>query len=106
MQKTLNIATILFTLAVTIGVLFHDMHIDKATTVALTVPAALASYGIAHMIGGSEHTHVERVSFAHQSSIYHSSLPKVTPRDKNNMYIKVKQSLANSGDSPILWPSV
>jgi len=105
MQKTLNIATILFTLAVTGGVLLHDMKIDKMTTVAFALPAVLATYGAAHMVGGSEHTHVERVSFSNQSRVFHSSLPKVTPRDNENRYVQPKKSVL-SGDSTSLWPSV
>ncbi|MDB5163240.1 MAG: hypothetical protein JWN28_848 [Candidatus Saccharibacteria bacterium] len=107
MQKTINLATIFFTLAVTAGVLFHDMHLDKATTVAFALPAVLATYGAAHLVGGSEHIHVERVAFSNQSSVYHSSLPKVTPRDNENRYIQGKKSYTSgdNGDTQ-LWPSV
>jgi hypothetical protein len=107
MQKIFNLAPIVFILAVTTGVLVHDMHIDKATTVAFALPAVLASYGAAHLIGGGDHIHVERVSFSHQSSIYHSSLPKIMPRDKNSLYMQAKKSYSLSGDdAPQLWPSV
>ncbi len=107
MQKVTNIAPIIFIIAVVTGVLVHDMRIDKATTVAFALPAMLATYGAAHMIGGGEHIHVERVSFSNQSRVFHSSLPKVTPRDNENRYIQAKKSFANGGnDNTQLWPSV
>jgi hypothetical protein len=107
MQKTINLAPIVFTIAVAAGVLLHDMHIDKATAAAFALPAMLATYGAAHMIGGSDHIHVERVSFSNQSSIYHSSLPKVTPRDNSDRYIQPKKSYASGGnDNTQLWPSI
>lgn len=105
MQKTINLAPIVFTIAVTAGVLFHDMHLDKVTAVAIALPAALATYGAAHMVSGSEHTHVERVSFSNQSRVFHSSLPKIAPRDNEDRYIQPKKASA-SGDNTSLWPSV
>ena len=105
MQKTLNIATIVFTLVVTAGVLLHDMKIDKMTTVAFALPAMVATYGAVHMIGGNEHTHVERVSFSNQSRVFHSTLPKVIPRDNEHTYSESKKTTFH-GDNTSLWPSV
>jgi hypothetical protein len=106
MQKTFNLAPIVFTIAVATGVLLHDVHLDKVATVAFAVPAALATYGAAHMVsGGNEHIHVERVSFSNQSRVFHSTLPKVTPRDNENRYIQPKKTIIG-GDSTSLWPSV
>ena len=107
MQKTINLAPIIFILAVSAGILVHDMRIDKATVVAFALPAVLASYGAAHLVGGSEHIHVERVAFSNQSRVFHSSLPKVTPRDNEDRYIQAKKSLTSGGnDNTGLWPSV
>lgn len=107
MQKTINLAPIIFIIAVTAGVLLHDMRIDKVATVAFALPAVLATYGAAHLVGGSEHTHVERVSFSNQSNIFHSSLPKVTPRDNEHHYIQAKKSYGTGGNGDThLWPSV
>ena len=105
MQKKINIATIAFTITVTAGVLFHDMHLDKVTTVAFALPAVLATYGAAHLISGSEHTHVERVSFSNESRVFHSTLPKIAPRDNENRYIQPKKASVG-GDSTSLWPSI
>ena len=107
MQKTLNLAPIVFIIAITLGVLVHDMRIDKMTAVAFALPAVLASYGAAHLVGGSEHIHVERVAFSNQSRVFHSSLPKVTPRDNEDRYIQAKKTFGHGGnDSAGLWPSV
>ena len=105
MQKTINFAPIIFTIAVVTGVLLHDMRIDKAATVALAVPAVLATYGAAHMISGSEHVHVERIAFANQSKVFHSTLPKIATRDNEHQYIQPKKSCAGA-DHVSLWPSV
>ena len=106
MQKTINLAPIIFIAAVVTGVLVHDMRIDKATTVALALPAVLATYGAAHFVGGGEHIHVKRVAFSNQSSVFHSTLPKVTPRDNDRHYVQPKKSVATGGNQASLWPSV
>lgn len=107
MRNTINLAPIVFIIAIATGVLVHDMRIDKATTVALAMPAVLATYGVAHFVGGSEHIHVERVAFSNQSRIFHSSLPKITPRDDIRSYVQTKkpQTISGSGQNS-LWPSV
>jgi hypothetical protein len=105
MQKTINLAPIIFILAVVTGVLLHDMRLDKAATVALALPAVLATYTATHMISGSEHVHVERVAFSNQSRVFHSTLPKITPRNNENNYIQPKK-LSASGTNTSLWPSV
>lgn len=108
MQKIINInlAPIIFTIAVTGGIVAHDMRLDNVATVAFALPAVLATYGAAHLVGGSEHIHVERVSFSNQSNIYHSSLPKVSPRDNEHRYIQAKKSYVAGGNNDQLWPSV
>jgi len=107
MQKTINFAPILFTIAVATGVLLHDVHLDKVTSAAFMVPATLATYGAAHMLsGGIDHVHVERVAFSNQSRVFHSTLPKIAPRDDYTKYIQPKKELAGGNDSNSLWPSV
>lgn len=108
-QKTINLAPIVLVFTMTVGVLFHDMHIDKATAVAFALPAALATYGAAHLLGGGgEHVHVERASFANQGSVFHSGLPKITPRDNSDRYSQAKKDPMSGGDgnNGQLWPSV
>lgn len=92
----------------TVGILSHEMHIDRATTVAVALPAAAAAAGV---IGASEkiisqnyHTHVERASIPKFSS----SLPNVQPpRDDDRRYVQSKKLLfLGGGDTASLWPSI
>ena len=107
-KNTVNVAPIIFVLAIVSGVLVHDLRIDKATSVALALPAMLATYGAAHFIsGGGEHIHVERVAFSNQSSVFHSNLPKITPRDELRNYIQSKKSHTSGGNGQgSTWPSI
>lgn len=92
----------------TVGILSHEMHIDRATTVAVALPAAAAAAGV---VGASEkiisqnyHTHVERASIPKFSS----SLPNVQPpRDDDRRYVQSKKLLfLGGGDTASLWPSI
>lgn len=107
-KNTINVAPILFVLAIVTGVLVHDLRIDKATSVAMALPAMLATYGAAHFIsGGGEHIHVERVAFSNQSSIFHSNLPKIPPRDEFRGYVQAKKPFLTGGNgSGSIWPSI
>ena len=92
----------------TIGVLSHDMHLDKATAVAVALPAVIASTGaLEKVITPSYHTHVETVSIPRTSS-YHSSMPNIQPpRDDSRRYIQNKKLLFIGGSDTIgLWPSI
>lgn len=92
------------------GVLVHDMKIDKAAHMALTLPALVASGGaLAASVAKMDHVHVERASAPRMANIFHSSLPKVNPpRDDDKRYSQSKKSLSMSGgnDQSMLWPSV
>ena len=108
MLPILNPTPILFTFAVMFGVLVHDMHIDKATTVAFAPPAYSGSTAAAnvadHIISKSEHTHVERASVGAFSSTLPKSQP---PRENDRRYIQNhKQSAGGTTDPTFIWPSV
>lgn len=98
---------IITTLVTLVGLLMHDMHIDKATLVAVAVPAATVSTAAAleKAITPSYHTHVERVSF---DPSFRSSLPKMQPpRDDDRRYVQNKKLLfMGGGDTVSIWPSV
>ncbi|OGL22553.1 hypothetical protein A2707_04520 [Candidatus Saccharibacteria bacterium RIFCSPHIGHO2_01_FULL_45_15] len=71
-------------LSTTLGVLIHDTKIDKATTVALSVPVLAASVdmGMTHFkLGGEAHTHVERVSLSNAVRDLQPGTPRIQPRD-------------------------
>lgn len=77
----LNPLAIFLSLSTLLGVIVHDTRIDKAASVALALPAALASYdGSAKLVHASDfHTHVERISFAQAAHIFSVS-PSLQPR--------------------------
>jgi len=109
MLATLKQAPIIFTLFTAAGVLMHDMHIDKAATLAVTLPAVIATAGAAeHLLASSQHTHSETTSFPRFSAAYRSSLPTVKPpRDDERHHIQDKKlQYTSGGDAVSLWPSV
>ena len=110
MSYIINSSLIVFIAAVLLGVLVHDLNLDKATKLAFAPPAAVAFTGAANaVVARSEHTHVERGSAVKTTNLYNSSLPKVNPpRDDDKRYIQSKKHLFVSGgnDRSALWPSV
>ncbi len=91
------------------GILVHDMHLDRMATVAIGVPAALATYGLVdNLLKKSDHTHVERAAFAkHTVTSMRANLPKVQPRDDDRRYIQSKKVfMTGGGELYSLWPSV
>lgn len=111
---------VIVTMLTTAGILMHDMHIDKATTVAIAVPviaASTAAASTATATGGEYekvitqnfHTHVERYEAPKLSSSYRSSLPNMQPpRDDDRKYIQNKKLMfVGGGDTTTsLWPSI
>ncbi len=109
MLKFIKPAPIVFTALTLMGVLVHDMHIDKATTVAISLPAVAASSGaLEKAITPSYHTHVERVSIPRVSTSFRSSLPNIQPpRDDDRRYVQNKKLMyMGGGDAVTIWPSV
>ena len=45
MLKLIKPAPVILTVLTLVGILMHDMHIDKATMVAVSLPAIAASSG-------------------------------------------------------------
>ena len=101
---------ILFTFATVFGVLVHDMHIDRATTAAVALPAILATAGAADfLLKSNQHTHVERAEIGkNQLTMQRSALPKAQPpRDDDKRYVQPKKLAYSGGDSQSgIWPSV
>lgn len=90
------------------GILMHDMHIDKATTIAVAPLVALATTGAYEkVISQNFHTHVERVSLPKLNAV-RSSLPNMAPpRDDDRRYVQNKKLMyMGGGDTVTLWPSV
>ena len=96
---------ILIILVTTFGIVMHDMHLDKAATAAISLPAYTASTGaLEKTLTPNYHIHVERAEIPRFSS----SLPNIQPpRDDGRKYIQNKKLLfSGGGDTVSLWPSV
>ena len=105
MKQLAKTAPILLSLATMFGILVHDMHIDRAATVAIALPAVIAAGGAAAMLASSDHTHVERGSLARAGGS--SSMPNAQPpRDDTRKYVQNKKLNFISGDQNYIWPSV
>jgi len=104
-----KLAPLAITLMTTLGILSHEMHIDRAATVAVTVSVAAVSVGaLEKIISQNYHTHVERASLPKVSTSFRSSLPNIQPpRDDDRRYIQNKKLMyMGGGDAVSLWPSV
>jgi len=107
MSATTTPLLISLTLATAFGVLIHDTQIDKATTVALAAPIAMASFAIADLSSKSnDHVHVERASAANHLSALRGTIAKTPPRDDDRKYIQSKKIVFGGGNGSSLWPSV
>lgn len=96
----------------TLGILSHEMHIDRATTIAVAPSSIASSSGAAayeKVITQNYHTHVERASLPKiNTSGFRSTLPNIQPpRDDDRRYVQNKKLLyMGGGDAMSLWPSV
>lgn len=109
MLKITKPATVTLTFLTLAGLLMHDMHIDRATTVAIAMPTAAATTGAYEkVISPNYHTHVERASIPRVNTQFRSNLPNMQPpRDDDRRYIQNKKLLyLGGGDALTLWPSV
>ena len=107
MQLFVHPLAIAFTLATTAGVVMHDTQLDRATTVALALPAAAAiTYaGVDNAIkSGDAHVHVERAEAPKQN--IRAATPRLQPRDDDRRYLLNKKVYFGGADTSGLWPSV
>lgn len=105
----INPLPLIFTITATFGVLVHDTQIDRATTVALTVPTAFASFVAidSALKSGEQHVHVERVSMPQHLAALRSNLPRTISRDDDERrHINEKSIQYRSGGGSYLWPSI
>lgn len=105
-EKIINPAAILIALVTTAGVIIHDTQVDRATTMALTLPSLLASYAVVDLAVKSSdpHTHVERISGPKHHHL-RATVPRVVPRDDDKRHIATKK-VGLAHDDLALWPSV
>jgi hypothetical protein len=105
---TINPLPLLFTITATFGVLVHDTQIDRATTVALALPTAFATFAAVDsaMKSSEQHVHVERVSMPSHLANLRMSIPRMQPRDDDRRYVQSKKLAFGSMDSGYIWPSI
>lgn len=105
----INPAPIVLTIATLCGVMVHDMHIDKATALAASIPALAASADMVDKyLNGSYHTHVERASFPRSYVTFRSTLPQAQPgrdNDRRHYVQNKKTNLGFGSDHGYMWPS-
>src|SRR5690606_21970442 len=112
MKTIIQPLPIIITLITAAGILMHEMHIDRASTVAVTAAAAVAGVATVaaseSLISNNYHTHVDRASMPRINGAFRSSLPNIQPpRDDDRKYIQSKKLLfMGGGDAATLWPSV
>jgi hypothetical protein len=104
---TINPIPLVFTFLATFGVLVHDTQIDRATTVALALPTAFATFAAVDSVvkSGENHVHVEKVSMSNNLASLRMSIPRIQPRDEDRRYVQSKKIAFGSMDSGYIWPS-
>ena len=109
-RSIINPIALLFTLTTAFGVVIHDTQMDKAATVALTLPAlTLILYAAvdAGVKSSDPHVHVERASAPGHINTLRAMTPRLQPREDDRRHIHTKKLLYSAGgDSVSLWPSV
>lgn len=107
LQTTFNSLIVSFTLATSFGVLVHDTKLDRAATLALTVPSMVALAAIDGSTKFSDaHVHVERASAPKNASELRSNTPRLNPRDDEHPMAQMKKLTFGDNDSTSLWPSI
>jgi hypothetical protein len=99
--------TLLLTLTTSFGVLVHDTQVDRATTTALALPVAFATFGAADAAikFGDAHTHVEKVNVAKTLQELRSGQPRIQVRnDDEKKFVFNKKFAFDSGGSQYNWP--
>jgi hypothetical protein len=80
---------------------------DRATSTALALPIAFATFGAAEAIKLNDpHVHTERVTVANTIEQLRSGQPKLQTRDdKDRQYVSVKKYISGGIGSEYHWPS-
>lgn len=103
----INPLPLIFTIATGFGVVVHDMQIDRATTVALALPSALATFAVVDSLSKSgEHVHVERATTANHLAALQAAVPRMQPRDDDRRYVQAKKVYFGGGERSYIWPSI
>lgn len=82
---TIQRAAIILAILTTLGILVHDTKFDKALSVFIAVPAALALTGIPKLASDG-HNHIERVSIGNAVRDLQNGMPRIQPRNDHKKY--------------------
>lgn len=86
-HPTVQNTAITLALITACGILVHDTRVDKAVSLVIAVPAALASVsGVIPRLAGDGHNHIERVSLANAVRDLHNGTPRIQPREDYKKY--------------------
>lgn len=88
----INSFAIAISLSTATGVFMHDTKLDKAMT-TLSLPPAIAdtSASASKVLGGTPHTHTERVSFSQAVHDLKTQNPRVQPRSDDKKHLLQKR---------------
>ncbi len=109
MTLTRHFVPIIMSSATLLGLLFHDMHLDRAATVALGIPViattiAGTAAADAMLKKSNPHTHVHSVEAPKRTSV--RVMPNLQPpRDEDKKTTVKKVTLHFGADNGIIWPS-
>ena len=85
LTSTIQRTAIILAILTTLGILVHDTKFDKALSVFIAVPAALALVGVPKLASDG-HNHIERVSLSNAVRDLHNGTPRIQPRDDHKKY--------------------
>lgn len=108
MTHFFSIGALVMSTTTLFGLLFHDMHLDKATSIALGVPTIAVAGTVAAdalLKKSNPHVHVHSTEAPRKHSI--RSMPTLqNPRDENRKQTPRRAHLHFGADNGIIWPSV
>jgi hypothetical protein len=100
---TIEQSIISLALGIAASIFVHDMHIDKATVVAMTPPQLSAHLESSVKLGGHLHTHAERGSIAQAVKDVNNANSHLHARFRERKHLKGKHlSRGNVATPPAL----
>ena len=109
MTPLVNITAILMSSTTLFGLLFHDMHLDRAAGVALGIPVVattIAGTAAADALlkKAHAHTHVHSIEAPQRHAV--RNMPNMqAPREEQRKGTAKKVHLHFGADNGIIWPS-
>lgn len=99
MKHLIERFAIVVSIITALGIVVHDMKIDKFTLTALALPVVVATFETGSrmaLFANDAHTHVERTSFAEATADLRATSPRIQPRSDDKKHLM--QRYAARGD--------